>query len=136
MFLAVNVAVFGPGIVAFSTNRQARSWPSRRGFQTPGIVATIQEWSGIDGSYNTPTSWEFAAFAQDDFKLTPRLTLNLGLRYDVSNLGFDTKADQALNPTYQVLKAGVGLACYGVAAALTQREEFRTAFGSRLGCRG
>src|SRR5581483_11910239 len=29
-----------------------------------------------------PHSWRTAAFGQDDVKLTPELTLNLGLRYD------------------------------------------------------
>jgi hypothetical protein len=27
--------------------------------------------------------WEFSAYAMDDFRVTPRLTLNLGLRYDI-----------------------------------------------------
>ena len=43
-------------------------------------------------------SWDFNAYAQDDFKVTPRLTLNLGFRYDRNgyqgdalgkNVGFD-----------------------------------------------
>lgn len=29
--------------------------------------------------------WRFAFYAQDDWKITPRLTLNLGLRYDLFN---------------------------------------------------
>lgn len=30
-------------------------------------------------------SWSHASYIQDDYKLTPRLTLNLGLRYDISS---------------------------------------------------
>jgi Carboxypeptidase regulatory-like domain/TonB dependent receptor len=44
----------------------------------------------MDGySHGTPfgmvgtRSWENGFFAQDDFRVTPRLTLNLGLRYDI-----------------------------------------------------
>jgi hypothetical protein len=44
----------------------------------------------VDGySHGTPfgmvgtRSWENGFFAQDDFRVTPRLTLNLGLRYDI-----------------------------------------------------
>jgi len=28
-------------------------------------------------------SWEDGFFAQDDWRVTPRLTLNLGIRYDI-----------------------------------------------------
>jgi len=121
------LAVFGPGIIAFNKSpSQILALP--QGFQTPGIVATIQEWSGIDGSYNTPTSWEFTSYVQDDYKITPRITLNLGLRYDVSNLGFDSKADQALNPTYQVLKA-IG-SPYGVLPPLPNEKNFAPRLGA------
>ncbi len=61
----------------------------------PGHVDTGYEVSDllagfVDGySHGTPygmvgtRSWENGFFAQDDFRVTPRLTLNLGLRYDV-----------------------------------------------------
>ncbi len=28
-------------------------------------------------------SWEPSAYAQDDWRVTPKVTLNLGLRYDI-----------------------------------------------------
>jgi len=76
-----------------------------QGFATPGIVAGITEWSGIVGNLGTPNNWEIAAYGQDDFKLTPRVTLNLGLRWEAYNLGWDTAADRASNITYKILQA-------------------------------
>ena len=36
---------------------------------------------GVDYFHTFGTNWNF--FAQDDIRVTPRLTLNLGLRYEL-----------------------------------------------------
>lgn len=48
-----------------------------------------------DGSFSG-NSWALYWFVQDDFKITPRLTLNLGLRYEWNGMPSGTKS-QALN---------------------------------------
>ena len=97
------------------------------GFQTPGLVHTVTEWSGVIGNLSTPSNFEAAAYAQDDFKLTPRITLNLGLRWDAANLGFGTKASLAENPTYQILKA-IG-SPYGVLPPIPNKKDFEPRVG-------
>jgi hypothetical protein len=56
----------------------------------------------VDGySHGTPfgmvgtRSWENGFFAQDDFRVTPRLTLNLGIRYDILTLPVEVDDRQA-----------------------------------------
>jgi hypothetical protein len=56
----------------------------------------------VDGySHGTPfgsvgtRSWENGFFAQDDFRVTPRLTLNLGLRYDILTWPVEVENRQA-----------------------------------------
>jgi carboxypeptidase family protein len=73
----------------------------------PGHVDTGYEVSDllagfVDGySHGTPfgmvgtRSWENGFFAQDDFRVTPRLTLNLGLRYDVLTWPVEVQNRQA-----------------------------------------
>ncbi|MCS6816926.1 MAG: TonB-dependent receptor [Blastocatellia bacterium] len=41
---------------------------------------------GTTGPLTFPHNSEFAGFFQDDWRVTPRLTLNLGLRYDLQNI--------------------------------------------------
>ena len=48
--------------------------------QVPGVTSgTLQ---GVGNGFFSDNSKQFGIFMQDDIKLTPRLTLNLGIRYD------------------------------------------------------
>jgi hypothetical protein len=72
---------------------------------------------GGSAEANIPTK-QFAAYIQDDWRVTDKLTLNLGVRYDL-NTGF--AIDQSLNPNYAMLDAA-GRA--GVLAGLPGFEDF------------
>jgi outer membrane receptor protein involved in Fe transport len=54
------------------------------GFQLNRPTAFSQSFagSGTTGATTHPNSRDFAVFLQDDIKVTPKLTLNLGVRYD------------------------------------------------------
>jgi Carboxypeptidase regulatory-like domain/TonB dependent receptor len=54
---------------------------------------------GGSAETNIPTK-QFATYMQDDWRVSPKLTLNLGLRYDL-NTGF--AIDQSLDPNYAML---------------------------------
>jgi len=80
-----------------------------------------------DGSFSQNVQ-RLGVYAEDSWRVTPRLTFNYGLRYDTT-FGLLTADDrsQAYNPTYLTLKAlGIPLV-NGVA------NDYRKAFGPRLG---
>ncbi len=53
------------------------------------------------------TSWWYAAFAQDDWRATPRLTWNLGLRYEyVTPIREDNNQIGNFDPTLGLVQAG------------------------------
>jgi hypothetical protein len=69
-----------------------------QGFATPGIVRQIQ-FSDGEASHVQNID-QLAFYAQDDWRLTPKLTLNLGLRWD-ANIG--NLPDQTNNRTIAIL---------------------------------
>ena len=81
-----------------------------RGFQTPGIVRTWQQGNG--GAVNGQGYWadtinnvrQFSTWFQDDWRVTPSLTLNLGVRYDV-DLNLMDEQNFSQNATRQALEA-------------------------------
>ncbi|MFN2494184.1 MAG: TonB-dependent receptor domain-containing protein, partial [Pyrinomonadaceae bacterium] len=73
---------------------------SPQGFATPGAVQNITFFDGA-GDTAQPPMHQVALYFQDDYKVTPRLTLNLGLRWD-ANIG--VLIDQNNNRTMKLLK--------------------------------
>ena len=101
-----NLMLNSPGNIAFfddpSTIVNNTNGRYPQGFRTPGIVRSITQ-----TSLQTVDAWSHqsnfvAAFAQDDWKLAPRVTLNLGVRYDreelVNNCCWEASR------TYKILK--------------------------------
>ena len=76
-----------------------------QGFQTPGAVRQITITTEPIGNYDSYNNWTFAGYVQDDLRLSSRLTVNLGLRYDIYEHMNQGKDLFAKNRTYQVLNA-------------------------------
>ncbi|MGH9881012.1 MAG: TonB-dependent receptor domain-containing protein, partial [Pyrinomonadaceae bacterium] len=91
-----------------------------------GVVAQVVL-SGGDPSFNLREgAKQFAFYVQDDWKLTPRFTLNLGLRYDV-DYGFVDNAHAAENRAFRALQI------IGSPAAQEVVEDDKNNFSPRIG---
>jgi hypothetical protein len=109
------------------------------GFPSSGSVGT--------NSHEYYSAKYYAGYFQDDIRLTNRLTLNVGLRYEYSPgrleknnnilVGFN---QQAVNPIQALVPAGSGVIAYGVpliagqnGAATNVGTPLKTKFGPRVG---
>jgi TonB dependent receptor len=102
-----NLLVSSPGSITFfddpSTILNNTNGRYPQGFQTPGIVRSITQTSLGNVDAWSHKAFFFATYAQDDWKVTPRLTLNLGVRYDLEEMINNCCLDQSR--TYKILKA-------------------------------
>jgi len=71
-----------------------------QGFATPGAVSALTVTAG-DPEFRYDDTAMFSAYFQDDWKISPRFTLNLGLRYD---LDINFLPPLPNNKTYLLLK--------------------------------
>jgi hypothetical protein len=74
-----------------------------QGFATPGSVQSITE-ATTGNSYYAEHNKMFGVYFQDDWKVSRRLTLNLGLRWD-KDMGLNGGSVQPLSRAYLELKA-------------------------------
>jgi outer membrane receptor protein involved in Fe transport len=70
---------------------------------TPASFTQNFAGAGTTGAETHPDLNEYGFFAQDDWRVTPRLTLNLGLRYDIQDLAPPT----VNNPSAALAAAGL-----------------------------
>jgi outer membrane receptor protein involved in Fe transport len=70
---------------------------------TPSAYTQNFAGPGTSGAETHPDLNEYGVFAQDDWRVTPRLTLNLGLRYDIQDMAPPT----VNNPSVALAAAGI-----------------------------
>ena len=96
-----------------------------------GLTGNIYQ-AGLSNVYFVDERiWMASGFVQDDWKLTPNLTLNLGLRYD-----FSTPPYSATNQLANFNPAGTGSLTYATSGSLNDRALVDTktlGFAPRLG---
>jgi hypothetical protein len=78
------------GVFTFNGNSTQHTGPTQAGNAYAdfllGIPSAVSQDAPVTGYTNT---WYYAAFVQDDYRVHPRVTLNLGLRWDIQTAPTD-----------------------------------------------
>ena len=78
------------GVFAYATTKGTRTSNALSDYML-GLPNTFEQ---DTGEYAEANYWNYALFAQDDWRILPNLTLNLGLRYDWQQAPTDTQNRQ------------------------------------------
>jgi len=88
---ALDKTMFFADLLNFGSISFATSAPTSTGNVTSDWVTGQASSTEQDSPYTTHLStWHLAAFAQDDYRVTPHLTLNLGIRWDIDTPPVDS----------------------------------------------
>ena len=92
---ALDKTMFDANLLNFGSISFATSAPTSTGNVTSDWVTGQASSTEQDSPYTTHLStWHYAVFVQDDYRITPRFTANLGVRWDI-----DTPPTDARNRT-------------------------------------
>jgi carboxypeptidase family protein/TonB-dependent receptor-like protein len=107
------------------------------GFKTPGLVTGNNTGNGMTIAVGDPTfiikdAKQMGLYFQDDWKVSPRLSLNLGLRWD-KDFDFIGGSAIANSRTFQELQAAAPFSPLAASLAAKKATDYSKGFSPRVG---